>query len=235
MVAAAGGPDSASAIRASLAKTVAFRCAETELCWGARSATTATTGRMQWLPSGMMDAVAAKWNADGTAVRASAQGYAETGCARVQRIVTTGTRFRGMDAAGTAWWRWGTHAAGPRRTGNAGNLATRAWEDAEMARVRKGRQVDVCRGLVREEGVQTGVRGRDCDCGARAVRRRQLVGIQRMQRVMHGGLRMGLQRGEMHGDLRRRDAQWGRGVRRREHGVGRWMQLRVQCVVGVCM
>jgi hypothetical protein len=133
MVNTAGGPDSASAMRASLAKTAASRCAETKLCWGARSATTATTGRT-------MDAVAAKWNADGTAVRASAQGYAETGCARVQKSVTTGTRLRGMDAAGTAWWRWGTHAAGPRRAGNAGDLATRAWEDAEMARGRKGRQ-----------------------------------------------------------------------------------------------
>jgi hypothetical protein len=52
----------------------------------------------------------------------------------------TGTRLRGMDAAGTAWWRWGTHAAGPRHTGNAEDLATRAWEDAEMARGRQGRQ-----------------------------------------------------------------------------------------------
>ena len=93
----------------------------------------------------------------------------------------------------------------------------------------------VCRGLVRDGDVQAGVRGRDCDCGARAVRRRQLVGIRRMQRVLHGGVRMGLQRGDVHGDLRRRDAQGGRGVRRREHGVGRWMQLRVQCGVGVCM
>ena len=73
--------------------------------------------------------------------------------------------------------------------------------------------MDVCRGLVRDGDVQPGVRGRDCDCGAGAVRRRQLVGIRRMQRVLHGGVRMGLQRGEMHGDLRRRDAQGGRGVR----------------------
>jgi hypothetical protein len=72
-------------------------------------------------------------------MRASAHEYAETGCARVQSNVTTGTRLRGMDAAGTAWWRWGTHAAESRRTGNAGDLATRAWEDADMARGRKGR------------------------------------------------------------------------------------------------
>ena len=70
--------------------------------------------------------------------------------------------------------------------------------------------MDLCRELVRDGDMQSGVRGRDCDRGVRGVRRRQLVGIRRMQRVLHGGVRMGVQRGELHGDLRGRDAA-GRG------------------------
>ena len=75
------------------------------------------------------------------------------------------------------------------------------------------------RGLV-DGDVQPGVWRWDCDCVARAVRQRQLVGIRRIHRVLHGGVRMGTQRGDVHGDLRRRDAQGGRGVRRREHASG---------------
>ena len=88
----------------------------------------------------MTVAAAAKWNVDGSAVGASAQGYAETGCAVVQRSVTTVTPTREMDAAGTAWWRRGSHAAEPGRTGSAEDLATRVWEDAAMARGRQGRR-----------------------------------------------------------------------------------------------
>jgi len=39
------------------------------------------------------------------------------------------------------------------------------------------------------------------------------VGIRRMQWVLHGGVRMGVQRGELHGDLRGRDAAGRRRVR----------------------
>ena len=52
----------------------------------------------------------------------------------------TGTPSQEMDAAGTAWWRRGSHAAEPGRTGSAEDLATRVWEDAAMARGRQGRR-----------------------------------------------------------------------------------------------
>ena len=77
--------------------------------------------------------------------------------------------------------------------------------------------MDVCRGLV-DGDVQPGVWRWDCDCVARAVRQRQLVGIRRIHRVLHGGLRMGTQRGDVHGDLRRQDAQGGRET----HLDGSW-------------
>jgi hypothetical protein len=56
--------------------------------------------------------------------------------------------------------------------------------------------------------------------GKRAVRQQQLVGIRRIHLVLHGGVRMGTQRWDVHGNLRRRDAQGGREVRRREHASG---------------
>ena len=144
----------------------------------------------------MTDAVAARWNAGGTAVGASAQGYAETGCARAQRSATTGTPSQEMDAAGTAWWRRGSHAVEPGRTGSAGDLATRVWEDAAMARGRQGRRRSATTGTLWA--------GTDAAHHARSSAGGSVRGD-------HG------QCGHMLGDVWRQGAGRGGGVRRREH------------------